>query len=62
MTDERLDGREVGAGAASARLGREVQVTIRPPSWLDEGSGTFHRTITSRPLVPVALRHDDPQP
>lgn len=48
--------------SASARLGREVQVTIRPPSWLDEGSGTFHRTITSRPLVPVALRHDDPQP
>lgn len=48
--------------SASARLGREVQVTIRPPSWLDEGSGTFHRTITSRPLVPVAPRRDDPQP
>jgi len=40
---------------ASARLGREIQATIRKPGWLTTGSGTFHATVTSRPIVPVPL-------
>jgi DNA-binding transcriptional ArsR family regulator len=41
---------------AAARLGREVQVTIRKRGWLTTGTGTFHDTVTSRPLVAVPLR------
>lgn len=40
---------------ASARLGREVQTTIRKPGWLTTGTGTFHDTVTSRPIVAVPL-------
>jgi hypothetical protein len=40
---------------ASARLGREIQVTIRKPGWLIAGSGTFHDTVTSRPVVAVPI-------
>jgi hypothetical protein len=32
-----------------------VQATIRPPDWLDTGSGSFHDTVTSRPLVQLSL-------
>ena len=46
---------------ASARLGREVQVTIRKPGWLTTGSGTFHDTVTSRPVVTVPREHPTPQ-
>jgi hypothetical protein len=37
------------------RLGREIQVSIRPSDWLERGSGSFHGTLTSRPLVAVPL-------
>lgn len=37
------------------RLGRPVQVTIRPADWLEHGDGAFHDTVTSRPLVDVPL-------
>jgi DNA-binding transcriptional ArsR family regulator len=40
---------------ASERLGREVQITIRDSDWLTDGDGTFHDTISSRPLVPIPL-------
>lgn len=40
---------------AEARLGRPVQVTIREPGWLETGTGTFHDTLTSRPMVGLAL-------
>jgi predicted nucleotidyltransferase len=40
---------------AEQRLGRPVQATIRDPQWLDSGSGSFHDTITSRPLLELAL-------
>lgn len=40
---------------ASARLGREIQVTIRKPGWLTAGSGTFHDTVTGRPVVAVPI-------
>ncbi len=40
---------------AEKRLGRPVQATIRDPDWLDSGSGAFHDTITSRPLLKLPL-------
>jgi predicted nucleotidyltransferase len=40
---------------AEERLGRAVQATIRDPAWLESGSGAFHDTVTSRPLVPLLL-------
>jgi hypothetical protein len=48
---------EVYAAASSVegRLGRPVQVTIRSADWLAEGSGTFHDTVASRPMVPLLL-------
>ncbi len=44
-------------GAAEKRLGRPVQATIRPADWLDAGSGSFHETVTSRPLFKLSLTH-----
>ncbi|HEY1822973.1 MAG TPA: MarR family transcriptional regulator [Trebonia sp.] len=41
--------------AAEERLGRPVQATIRDPAWLDSGTGSFHDTVTSRPLIELAL-------
>jgi DNA-binding transcriptional ArsR family regulator len=41
--------------AAEKRLGRPVQATIRDPAWLGSGSGSFHDTVTSRPLLELAL-------
>jgi DNA-binding transcriptional ArsR family regulator len=46
---------------ASAKLGREVQVTIRKPGWLTTGTGTFHDTVTSRPLVAAPIDRAEPQ-
>jgi predicted nucleotidyltransferase len=46
---------------ASARLGREVQVTIRKPGWLSGGTGTFHDTVVSRPIVAVPLEQTPDQ-
>lgn len=36
---------------AERRLGREVQVTIRAARWLEAGSGSFHDTVASRPML-----------
>jgi DNA-binding transcriptional ArsR family regulator len=41
--------------AAEERLGRPVQATIRDPAWLDSGTGAFHDTVTSRPLLELAV-------
>jgi len=41
--------------AAEERLGRPVQATIRSADWLDSGSGSFHDTVTSRPLLKLPL-------
>jgi DNA-binding transcriptional ArsR family regulator len=44
-------------GALSAveeRLGRPVQATIRSADWLESGSGAFHDTVTSRPMLPLS--------
>jgi DNA-binding transcriptional ArsR family regulator len=41
--------------AAEDRLGRQVQATIRDSSWLESGTGSFHDTVTSRPLLKLDL-------
>jgi DNA-binding transcriptional ArsR family regulator len=46
--------------AVEPRLGRPVQVTIRDADWLDAGSGSFHDTVTSRPMVPIPLEDSEP--
>jgi DNA-binding transcriptional ArsR family regulator len=43
------------AGRAERRLGRPVQVTVRDASWLESGSGSFHDTVTSRPMLKLTL-------
>lgn len=43
------------AERAGRRLGREVQVTIRARDWIERGTGSFHATVTSRPMVRLAL-------
>jgi predicted nucleotidyltransferase len=40
--------------AAEQRLGRPVQATVREPGWLDAGSGSFHETVTSWPMLRLA--------
>jgi DNA-binding transcriptional ArsR family regulator len=42
---------------AETRLGRPVQATLREPGWLESGTGAFHDTLTSRPMVRLALPH-----
>jgi predicted nucleotidyltransferase len=37
------------------RLGRPVQATIRGADWLETGSGAFHDTVTSRPLLQLTF-------
>lgn len=44
---------------AERRLGREVQVTIRPAGWLEEGSGSFHTNVVERPMVELGLTAGD---
>ena len=44
--------------AAEQQLGRPVQATIRDRAWLEAGSGAFHDTITSRPLLRLPLPDD----
>lgn len=43
---------------AEERLGRPVQVTIRPSDWLVNGTGNFHATVTQRPLVAIEPTRD----
>lgn len=38
---------------AEQRLGREVQVTVRPAGWIEQGSGSFHDTVVGRPMLPL---------
>ena len=46
--------------ATEQRLGRPVQVALRPPGWLNTGRGTFHTTVTERPVAEIDLRADRP--
>lgn len=45
-------------GVAERRLGRQVQATVREPGWLNDGSGSFHETVTSRPMLKLTLGTD----
>jgi predicted nucleotidyltransferase len=45
-------------GDAEERLGRAVQATIRDTNWLDAGSGAFHDTVLSRPLLKLPIQRD----
>jgi predicted nucleotidyltransferase len=47
------DALDEAAQRASARLAREVNVTIRSPEWWRDGQDGFHTEVTRRPLVPV---------
>jgi hypothetical protein len=40
---------------AERRLGRPVQATVRAAGWLASGTGAFHQTITSRPMLELGL-------
>jgi DNA-binding transcriptional ArsR family regulator len=41
--------------AAERQLGRSVEATIRAADWLETGSGAFHDTVASRPLLRIDL-------
>jgi DNA-binding transcriptional ArsR family regulator len=41
--------------AAEVRLGRPVQATIRGLTWLETGTGAFHDTVASRPMLRLPL-------
>lgn len=51
------DDLDEAAVRAGQRLGRDVNVTLRSPTWWASGNDGFHEEITSRALVPV---HSDP--
>ena len=55
LGDPDRDALYEAADRAERRLGRPVQMTIRDASWLMSGSGSFHDTITNRPMVELAL-------
>jgi DNA-binding transcriptional ArsR family regulator len=40
---------------AEARLGRPIEVTIRRSEWLESGTGSFHDTVATGPLLRLAL-------
>jgi len=40
---------------AERRLGRPVDATIRDFAWMEAGTGSFHDTVTSRPLLKLDL-------
>ena len=47
------------------RLGRPVNVVIRDAGWLRDGSGSFHATVTARPVVAIEIKNSlgtDPVP
>jgi predicted nucleotidyltransferase len=43
------------AQRASARVAREVNVTIRSADWWRSGDDGFHAEVTQRPLIPIHL-------
>lgn len=40
---------------AERRLGRSIEVTIRDAAWLKSGTGGFHDTVASRPMLRLDL-------
>jgi len=41
------------------RLGYEVQVTVRSSDWVEHGTGSFHDTVVSRPMVQIDIGGSD---
>ena len=35
-----------------------ADATIREPGWLKSGTGSFHDTLISRPILRLAISHD----
>jgi predicted nucleotidyltransferase len=58
--DPDRDELDEAAQRAGARLGREVNVTIRSPRWWRGGGDGFHAEVTGRPLVPVFADRSTP--
>jgi predicted nucleotidyltransferase len=46
------------AQRAERRLAREVNVTIRSPTWWREGTDGFHADVTRRPLAPIFTKEE----
>ncbi len=55
LGDPDRDQRYEALSTAEKRLGRSGEATIRAPGWLEAGSGAFHDTVTSRPLLRIDL-------
>jgi predicted nucleotidyltransferase len=47
------DDLDDAAQRATTRLAREVNITLRSPTWWRDGDDGFHKEITNRPLVPI---------
>lgn len=43
-------------GGVEQAIGRPVQVTFRPAGWIEDGTGSFHDTVLSRPMVPIPMK------
>lgn len=41
--------------SAEQQLGRPVESTVRDSTWLESGTGSFHDTVTSRPVLRLDL-------
>ena len=44
---------------AGERLGYEVQVIVRSSDWIEHGTGSFHDTVVSRPMVQIDIGGSD---
>lgn len=55
LGDPDRDELYAAASTAEAQLGREVQITIRPADWLDDGGGAFHANVTGSSTVELEL-------
>jgi hypothetical protein len=53
------DDLDDAAQRASARLAREVNITIRSLTWWRESTDGFHTEITTRPLIRVLPQQPD---
>jgi DNA-binding Lrp family transcriptional regulator len=57
LGDPDRDQLYAAAHEVSVVVGREVQVQVREPGWIESGAGSFHDTVVGRPMVDV-LRRD----
>ncbi len=54
------DDLDDAAQRATMRLARDVNITLRSPTWWDEGTEGFHTEIISRPLVRLLQADGEP--